>query len=233
MHIVGMQKLTLLDYPEHVACTIFTPGCNFRCPWCHNLTIAKDAVSSGNINEDDVMEYLEHRKNVLDGVVVTGGEPTLQSDLPEFVARIKECGFKVKLDTNGTNPNMLESMIHNGLVDYVAMDIKNSIDSYGMTAGIDVNNIIGSIQRSMSVLINGTVDYEFRTTVVNEFHTEASFEAMAKLIAGAKRFFLQAYKHNGDPSLPTFHTPSIEQLNRYADIMRSTIQHVEIRGIDQ
>lgn len=233
MHIAGMQKLTLLDYPEHVACTIFTPGCNFRCPWCHNLIIAKDKVSSDTITENHVMDYLVKRKGILDGVAITGGEPTLQSDLSDFVGRIKSHGFKVKLDTNGTNPDMLKSMINDGLVDYVAMDIKNCVDRYAVTAGLDSTYTVDVIQRSIAVLLENTVDYEFRTTVVDEFHDEASFKEMSGMIAGAKRFFLQAYRYNGNSNLPEYHAPSIELLNHYVDIMKTTVESVYIRGVDQ
>ena len=197
MKITGLQKMTLLDYPGRIACTVFLQGCNFRCPFCHNSDLL-DAVPEGEIPVEELLSFLKKRRGMLDGVCITGGEPTVQKDLPELLRSIKALGYPVKLDTNGSNPTMLKSLVAEGLVDYVAMDIKNSREKYPLTAGVP-GLAMGKIEEGMAFLLEGTVDYEFRTTVVRQLHEEKDFQNMAEWILGlssgkkAKRLFLQSF----------------------------------------
>ena len=197
MKINGFQKLTLLDFPEKVACIIFTAGCNFRCPFCHNASLVTHIDENQNIDEEEIFTYLEKRKGLLDGVCITGGEPLLQSDIKEFIQKIKNMGYAVKLDTNGSYPEKLRDLIENNLVDYVAMDIKNSREKYAETAGIQ-NLLLDNIEKSISILLENKVDYEFRTTVVNELHTKEDIKNISVLIKGAKKYFIQNFKDSGD-----------------------------------
>ncbi len=195
MLILGFQKLTLLDYPGHVACIVFTGGCNFRCPFCHNASLVH--ATADRIDAQEILAYLKKRRSLLDGVTVTGGEPLLQPDLAAFLRQIKEMGYDVKLDTNGSYPDRLASLICEGLVDYVAMDIKNSPAAYAKTAGIRQDSL-DNVQRSIELLLGGSVDYEFRTTVTAELHTVDDIAAIAASISGAKRYFLQNFVDSGD-----------------------------------
>ena len=197
MKINGFQKLTLLDFPEKVACIIFTAGCNFRCPFCHNASLVTHIDENQNIDEEEIFTYLEKRKGLLDGVCITGGEPLLQSDIKEFIQKIKNMGYAVKLDTNGSYPEKLRDLIENNLVDYVAMDIKNSREKYAETAGIQ-NLLLDNIEKSISLLLENKVDYEFRTTVVNELHTKEDIKNISVLIKGTKKYFIQNFKDSGD-----------------------------------
>ena len=197
MKINGFQKLTLLDFPEKVACIIFTAGCNFRCPFCHNASLVTHINENQNISEEGIFTYLEKRKGLLDGVCITGGEPLLQSDIKEFIQKIKNMGYAVKLDTNGSYPEKLNDLIENKLVDYVAMDIKNSREKYSETAGVQNLNF-DNIEKSISLLLENKVNYEFRTTVTNELHTKKDIESIAHMIGGAKKYFIQNFKDSGD-----------------------------------
>ena len=198
MIIKGFAKLTLLDYPGRVACTVFTGGCNFRCPFCHNASLAIRAREVDTIPESEVFELLKKRKGILDGVCITGGEPLLFGDeLYDFIIEIKKLGYAVKLDTNGSFPERLAALIEAGLVDKVAMDIKNSPEKYALTAGVE-NFDIASILKSVELLKSSGVDYEFRTTVVKELHSASDFEAIGKMIEGAKAYFLQSFVDSGD-----------------------------------
>lgn len=197
MLIQGLQKLTLLDYPEHMACTVFSPGCNFRCPFCHNASLVKNTDSDALIAEQEFFKFLETRKSILQGVCVTGGEPTLQKDLPEFLEKIKDMGFLVKLDTNGYRPDILKDVVNAGLVDYVAMDIKNSKEKYAKTAGIE-NFDINKISESVEFLMSGNIDYEFRTTVVKELHNQDDLISIGRWLNGAKKYSLQKFEDSGD-----------------------------------
>ena len=170
MKISGFQKTTLLDYPGKVACTVFLNGCNFRCPFCHNADLVIPESETGIFTENEIFEYLKKRKGILDGVCITGGEPLLNKEISEFMKRIKEMGLLVKLDTNGSFPERLEEIIRAGVVDYVAMDIKNSFEKYSETSGLS-NKDLTNIKRSIDLIMEGKTDYEFRTTVVREFHT--------------------------------------------------------------
>ena len=182
MFLSGLQKMTLLDYPGKVACTVFTAGCNFRCPFCHNASLVLPDRLEQHVTEDEVFTFLKKRTGILDGVAVTGGEPLLHREIPDFLRRVKDLGFLVKLDTNGSFPDMLEALISEGLVDRVAMDIKNSPALYAETAGIpDLD--LSRIEQSKNLLLSGIVDYEFRTTVVKGLHTAESLVEAAEWIA--------------------------------------------------
>lgn len=236
MKISGLQKLTLLDYPGKVACTVFTKGCNFRCPYCHNasLVLMHGKESAGKeefIEERDFFDFLEKRKKVLDGVVVTGGEPTINEDLPEFMEKIKRAGFKVKLDTNGAFPQRLKELILNGLVDYVAMDIKSSPDMYAKTVGVNHLDFT-AVDESRKFLMEKNVDYEFRTTVVRGIHRPRDILKAAKWIEGAEAYYLQQFKDSGDLiDNRSLHAYSEEDMYMLADIVRPHIHTVEVRGI--
>lgn len=196
MKINGFQKLTLLDFPGKVACIVFTPGCNFRCPFCHNASLVTH-IDGERIEEEEILSYLKKRQGLLDGVVVTGGEPTLQGDLADFLGKVKALGYAVKLDTNGTSPERLKTLVEKGLVDYVAMDIKNTAAKYPVTAGCG-SAVLGKVEESIDFLLADTVDYEFRTTVTAELHTPQDIGDIAKRIKGAKRYFLQNFIDSGD-----------------------------------
>ena len=197
MKICGFQKMTMLDYPGKVACTVFTGGCNFRCPFCHNAMLVTDIDEDAVFSEDEIISYLNKRKGIIDGVCITGGEPLLQKDIGNFLVKVKETGMPVKLDTNGSYPDKLKELVSEGLVDYVAMDIKNSKEKYPLTVGLPGYDI-GKIEESVEFLMSDAVDYEFRTTVVREYHTAEDIVEITKWIAGAKRYFLQGFVDSGN-----------------------------------
>ena len=230
MRIGGIQKLTLLDYPGKVACTVFLSGCNLRCPYCHNPGLVLPEQSEGSeIPEAEVLSFLERRKGKLDGVCITGGEPTLQPELPEFLEKLRRLGYAVKLDINGTNPAMLKALLQERVLDYVAMDIKNSPSRYAETCGgIDC---LSRVQESAALLMDGTVDYEFRTTAVAELHDDDSFREIAQWIAGAKRYYIQCFIDRDSVLRTGLHAPDKAQLERWADIVRPLIPSVELRGV--
>jgi pyruvate formate lyase activating enzyme len=202
-----------------------------RCPFCHNASLVTRPGSQPVIPAEEVLSYLSKRKNILEGVCITGGEPTLYDDLPDFIQKIKALGLKIKLDTNGTNPDMMKSLVKDSLIDYIAMDIKNSREKYGMTSG--KNDLpMQKIEESASYLLTSPVDYEFRTTVVREFHEEEDMVSIARWLAGAKAYFLQCYKDSGDIIMPGLSAPSKETLLHYTDIIKPYIQNVKLRGID-
>lgn len=232
MKISGMQKLTLLDYPGTVACTLFTAGCNFRCPFCHNaMLVLPEQIEDGGLDEDEVLDFLKKRQGILDGVAITGGEPTLHKELPELLSKIKALGYKIKLDTNGTNPEMLKELIERGLVDRVAMDIKNSPSAYAETIGVK-NFDMSPIERSKDMLLQGDVDYEFRTTVVKGIHTRESLIDAAKWIKGAKEYYLQQFKDSGNLILPDGLSAYDEkEMHALADAVREYVPAAEVRGV--
>lgn len=196
MHIEAIQKLTLLDYPGRTAATLFTHGCNFHCPFCHNAGLVI-RPSEHKIDEEWLFSFLDQRKKLLDGVCITGGEPLMQKDIADFIRRVRAHGYAVKLDTNGSFPDRLEALLREGLIDYVAMDIKNAPKKYAETAGTVVD-ILPSVQKSVELLLYGKVEFEFRTTVTGSLHTEADMREIGTWIAGAKRYFLQPFKDSGD-----------------------------------
>lgn len=195
MKFGGLQKLTLLDYPGKMACTVFTSGCNLRCPFCHNAGLVTH-IDGDFISQQDLLQFLSTRKGKLEGLCLTGGEPLLNKDVAQFLAEVKQMGFSVKLDTNGTNPNLLKQLIDGKLVDYVAMDIKNSQAKYSLTCGVNVN--MEDIEKSVHLLKLGQVDYEFRTTVVRQLHTEQDIEDIARWLVGSKTWYLQQFVDSGD-----------------------------------
>ena len=227
--ICGIQKLTLLDYPEHTACTLFVNGCNFRCPFCHNSELLGGGVEF--YDEAEVFAFLKKRAGVLEGVCVTGGEPTLYTDLDRLLRKIKDLGYSVKLDTNGYLPDRLAALIDAGLVDYVAMDIKNSPERYAETAGLPQERFdITAIERSIDIIMNSAPDYEFRTTVVTELFDETSIEGAARMILGAKKYFLQKFVMRDTVLSKTLTSPQSIVLSRYLDIVRRIIPTAQIRG---
>lgn len=195
MEFGGFQKLTVLDYPEHVACILFTKGCNFRCPFCHNAVLVENKTEE-TYSEEEILSFLNKRKGVLDGVDITGGEPLMHKDIGDFLKKVKALGYDIKIDTNGCYPERLKKLVGEGLVDYVAMDIKNTPEKYAMTAGVKVP--LEKIEESIDFLMSDAVDYEFRTTVTKEFHTPQDIEKIAKRISGAKRYFIQNFIDSGN-----------------------------------
>ena len=229
MKLAGLQKLTLLDFPGHVACTVFTAGCNLRCPFCHNSELVLPERKPELMDEEWFFSFLKKRQGILEGVCVTGGEPLIQKDIASFLRRIKELGYAVKLDTNGCFPTVLRSLVEDGLVDFVAMDIKNSPARYAATAGIPALDLT-AVQESVAYLMSGTVDYEFRTTVAAQLHDEESFEDIARWIAGAKRYALQEFKDSGD-ILTGGLTPCTQaQMEAFLAILKPLVPGVFLRG---
>ena len=229
MNIQGLQKMTLLDFPGKVACTAFLGGCDFRCPFCHNAQLL-DGSAETVMTDKDLLTFLEKRKGLLDGVAITGGEPTLRPELPELLAKIRTMGFAVKLDTNGNHPEVLRRILGEGLADYVAMDIKNSPERYGETVGIPGFDV-GNIEKSMTILKMSGVDHEFRTTVVRELHDENSFRAIGPWIAGAEHYFLQCFTDRDTVPFRGLHAPEKDELERFADLVRPFVRDVRIRGV--
>jgi len=229
MKISGFQKMTLLDFPGKVACTIFTAGCNFRCGFCHNAALVTHIDNDNEFSEQEVLSYLSKRKGILEGVCITGGEPLLQSGIEDFLRKVKDLGFLVKLDTNGSFPKKLKNIVENGLVDYVAMDIKNSREKYNLTADCTVN--IDDIEESIAFLMSGAVDYEFRTTVVREYHNIEDIRAIGEWIKGADKYFLQNFVDSGDLIKNGLSSVSSTELYKMQEILRGFVVKTEIRGI--
>lgn len=228
MILGGLQKLTLLDYPGKTACTVFAESCNFRCPFCHNASLVKNRAQV--IPEEEFFAFLKKRSGLLDGVCVTGGEPLLQPDIEEFLARIKEMGYAVKLDTNGSFPEKLKSVVSKGLCDYVAMDIKNSKSKYLATAGV-TRDLLSDIEESVAFLLSDAVDYEFRTTVVDPLHDHSDFYEIGVWIKGAKKYFLQNFIDSGDLLSDGMQAHSKEAMEAFALILQGFVPNVTIRGI--
>lgn len=229
MIIHGFQKMTLLDFPGRVACTIFTASCNLRCPFCHNAGLVTRLDASEKINESEIFAYLEKRRGILDGVCITGGEPTLQADLADFIRRVRSLGYAVKLDTNGTRPDVLAALLDEGLLDYVAMDVKNCPDRYAETVGIEGFDL-SPIQASMDLLLGGNIDFEFRTTVTDEMHTPQDIGALAARISGAPRYFLQPFVDSGNLVGENLSAPSTQKLEEMLREARRFVPSSSIRG---
>ena len=229
MFIKGLQKTTLLDYPGKVACTIFTGGCNFRCPFCHNASLVTRIDSEERIDEDELFSYLEKRKGILDGVCITGGEPLLQPDIEAFCQKIKKLGLLIKLDTNGSFPTKLRSLLDANLIDYIAMDIKNSKKEYAKTCGI--REFPQNVEESIRIIRSASVPYEFRTTVVRELHTKESVRALAEWIAGADRYFLQGFIDSGDLIENNYSAYSEAEMRELLAIARVYVPTAELRGV--
>lgn len=228
MKIGGFQKMTMLDFPERVACTVFTYGCNLRCPFCHNATLVTDKAEL--FDEDEILSYINKRKGVLDGVCITGGEPLLQRDIFDFMKKIKDLGLLVKLDTNGAYPDLLKRAIDEGLVDYVAMDIKNSREKYALTAGIEGLDI-SPFEKSVEILKTSGIDYELRTTVVRELHELSDMKKIAEWISGAKKYFLQSFVDSGNTIKTGYSAHDKNTLEAFRQAVLEHIPSAEIRGI--
>ena len=235
MKIVGLQKLTLLDFPGKVACTVFLGGCNFRCPFCHNSDLL-DGSTEALMDDTAFLDFLKKRTGLLDAVCVSGGEPTLQSALPQFLKSIKELGFLVKLDTNGYRPDVLRSLVESGLVDYVAMDVKNGPSHYAATTGlpgIDPDRLA----QSLRFLIEGSIPYELRTTVVDELHSEASILEMGQWLSSLAapnkpaQLFLQCFTDRESVLMSGLHAPQRETLETYLNILKPYVHHIALRGV--
>ena len=231
MKIHGLQKMTLLDWPGKVACTVFLGGCNFRCPYCHNGQLVTGEAPP-ELDQQALLSFLKKRRGLLDGVCITGGEPLLRPELEDLLGAVKDLGYPIKLDTNGSFPERMVRLWEAGLVDYVAMDIKNSPRRYGETVGVPGLNL-SPIRESVSWLLEGRVDCEFRTTVVREFHDASSFQAIGPWLAGAKRYFLQSFVDRDTvlrPGLTSWPRPALEE---FAAIVRPWIPGVALRGTEK
>ena len=228
MKIYGLQKMTLLDYPGHVACTVFLGGCDMRCPFCHNSELT-DGTAEPVMTMAELMVFLTKRKGLLEGVAVTGGEPLLRTENLDLLRRIRETGYPVKLDTNGTHPELLRRALEEDLAQYVAMDIKNSPEHYPETIGLKSFDL-SPVRESVTLLMTGKADYEFRTTVTAELHDEAGIRAIGEWIHGARRYFLQKFTDRETVPFEGFHAPAEEQLKAWAEIMREHVGEVGVRG---
>ena len=230
MKICGLQKTTLLDYPGHVAATVFTGGCNFRCPFCHNSDLLGNDAEEA-FTEEYVLNFLKKRRGILEGVAITGGEPTLQPDLRDFILRVRELGYKIKLDTNGTRPDVLRDLCDSGLIDYVAMDIKTCKERYSDVAGIPSLHMEGILE-SVEYLKNGKIPFEFRTTVVKELHSAEDFEWIGQWISGCPHYYLQNFVDSDNVLVSGFSAYSKEELLDFIEILKPYIPNAELRGVD-
>lgn len=231
MRICGFNKTTLLDYPGKVASTIFLGGCNFRCPFCQNSALVVRPDGEPEYTQEEILAFLQKRKGILDGVCVSGGEPTLSEELPDFLGKIKRLGYSVKLDTNGSRPGMVKMLAKEGLIDKAAMDIKACPDNYQALTGLK-NQDMHPVMETVDFLIEGSLEYEFRTTVVRELHSERDFREIGQWLKGAKEYYLQAYKDSDGVLRPGFGSYTRKELEGFRDILLQTIPLVGIRGID-
>lgn len=230
MKFNGFQRLTLLDYPGKVACTLFTAGCNLRCPFCHNASLVTHIDNTNIYNKEEILSYLGKRQGILEGVCISGGEPLMQTEIEDFIKEVKALGYSIKLDTNGFYPDKLISLVENGLIDYVAVDIKNSYSKYAKTTGIE-NLDLSPLKRTVEFLLSGKVDYEFRTTIVEGLHTEADILDIGKTIKGAPRYFLQNFVDSGDLIGEGLCAISLENMKKMQKIAAQFVPNAEIRGI--
>lgn len=229
MAIVGIDKLSLLDYEDKVSVVLFSQACNMRCPFCHNGEAILGASKEDEIDFNEILDFLKTRKGLIDAVVFTGGEPTLEPDLKVKIKAVRDLGFLIKLDTNGTNPEIVESLLDEGLIDYVAMDIKNCPNLYAETCGLKFINV-DNIKKSIAIIMAKAPDYEFRTTLVKELHERMDYEAFLNLIKGAKRLFLQKFVDREGCIKKGLHEVSIEEANKLRDYLAKGIPEVTLRG---
>ena len=229
MKIHGLQKMTLLDFPGRVACTVFLGGCDMRCPFCHNAELI-DGSAPPVMDEEELLAFLKKRKGLLDGVAVTGGEPLLRPDVISLAEKIRDLGYPLKLDPNGPHPDRLREIIDRGLAAYVAMDIKNSPERYAVTAGLETMDL-APVRESVSLLMEGRTDYEFRTTVVAELHDADSFRGIGDWIRGAKRYYLQQFTDRDTVPFEGFHAPAEDEMCEYLRIAREYVPAAKIRGM--
>ena len=228
MKIAGIQKVTLLDFPGKVACMIFTQGCNLCCPFCQNSSLIPTKEKS-NMTVDEVLDYLNLRKKILDGIVITGGEPLVQKDIKDLLRNIKELGLLIKIDTNGTYPLILKEIIEEGLVDYVAMDIKNVDSKYMMTVGKKIN--IDNIKKSIDILKSSKIDYEFRTTLVKEFHNFEDIKKICELVGKDSKYYLQNFEDSSDVINHNLHGFTRGELLLIYENIKENFPNVEIRAL--
>lgn len=231
MNIAGLQKTSLIDYPNKIAAVIFTYGCNFRCGFCYNFELVKPNLKYKKISEKEVFQFFRKRKNILDAVVITGGEPTLQHDLIPFIRKIKKLGFLIKLDTNGSNPEIIQKLLNDKLVDYVAMDIKGPLDKYQKITNTKID--LKKIEKSVEIIKNSKIDYEFRTTIVPTYLDEDDFKKIGEWIKGAKAYYLQQFRPQKtlDKKLKIISPYSEQNLRTFANIMKKSVHEVKIRGL--
>ena len=229
MAIVGIDKLSLLDYEDKVSVVLFAQACNMRCPFCHNGAAVLGASKQDEIDFDEILAFLKTRTGLVDAVVFSGGEPTLLEDLKVKIKAVRELGFLIKLDTNGTNPELLEELLDEGLLDYVAMDIKNCPNLYAETCGLKFINV-DNIKKSISLIINKAKDYEFRTTLVKEFHEKMDYETFLNSIKGAKRLFLQKFVDRDGCIKKGLHEVDVVEASKLRDYLSSEIPEVNLRG---
>ena len=227
----GIQKLTLIDYPDKTACTLFTIGCNYRCPYCQNSSLLDTAGAMQKITASEVFDFLETRKGLLDGVCISGGEPLLCDDLESFIAEIKALGFPVKLDTNGSYPQKLKKLLNSGALDYVAMDIKNTPAKYALTIGVPGYDT-SPVEESISLLCSSTVPHEFRTTVVKEFHTEDDLTAIARWISGKEKYFIQGFKDSEGVLYSGLNGYSDVEMNLFLEKINKVLPNAGLRGME-
>ena len=231
MKICGLNKTTMLDYPGRLAATVFLGGCNFCCPFCHNGPLVIAPEKAGSISEQEILKFLEKRRGILEGVCITGGEPTIYKELPRFLLSVRKLGYQIKLDTNGTNPGMVKELEREGLIDMVAMDIKAAPDNYIRAAGVQ-NPSMEAVFETADYLLHGQLDYEFRTTAVKGFHTREDFMQIGKWIKGAKAYFLQSYRESQEVLCPGFESFTREELLGFLRILQAEIPNAAIRGVD-
>ena len=222
----GIEKLSLVDFDGYISCTLFTSGCNYRCPFCHNSPLIKEQPS---LKMEEILNYLSARKKMLDAVVVTGGEPTLHKELPSVIKQIKDLGYIIKLDTNGTNPKMLKELIDKKLIDYVAMDIKASSNCYSLVTGV-INPFLDNIKESINILKTSNINFEFRTTLVKEFHSLDSINEMKELVSGSKKLYLQKFVLRDTCLNQKLHEVDLETANTYKSILEEVVEKVILRG---
>ena len=228
--IFGLEKMSLVDYDGHICATIFLASCNFRCPYCHNSSLVLEADSLEAYPDAEIFDYLEKRKHVLDAVCITGGEPTLTSNLEEIIDRIKSMGYLVKLDSNGTRPSVLKHLIDNKKIDYIAMDIKSSYECYQEATGVSNEALFEKVKESIEIIKNSDIDYEFRTTLVEELHNEDKIKGIGELIKGAKRFYFQKFTDHGYCIEQGFHEVNQEKANKYLEIIKKYSGNASLRG---
>ena len=230
MKLYGLQKMTLLDFPGKVACTVFLGGCDFRCPFCHNYELI-DGTAKPLMEEEEFFRFLSSRKGLIEGVAITGGEPCLHKDLPEFIRKIKAAGYPVKLDTNGYHPALLKSILDENLVEYVAMDVKNQESKYALTCGLEYIDM-DIIKESIALLMHSGTEYEFRTTVIDELHEPEDFEHIGEMIRGAKRYFLQRFTDRDSVPYGNLSAPSFEKMYALAKIAKKYVPDTALRGVE-
>lgn len=231
MDIFGLEKLSLVDYDGFVAATVFTAKCNFRCGFCHNAALVLDYNNISEIPENEILSYLKKRKGILEGLCITGGEPTLNADLPEFIKKVKDIGYSVKVDTNGTNPDMVKLLVREKLADYFAVDIKNDKDNYAEIIGFNTFDT-SKVEKTVEFLLSGKTRYEFRTTLIAEYHKAENIKTIGEWIKGADKYFMQKFK-SGDNCISQNLSPvPTETAKEFAEIIRPFVKHVDLRGYD-